>query len=351
MEIFNSPIIIAWQFDLVVLEMVKKSISFTSQITLFCVSFKQQQLIYFKMIKKTIQTALCMMALATMPLFAQQKPKKTLPPPTAAKVGIKSTNNVAEAEGLKTKFYEFIDAYANVEKNKDKEKVLKFMTSDVLSTLISFNLAGKMNILHSDYKGFSAYLDKLTTTEGMQVNYVLENIDKVYVNGNLGMIVYGVEYELRKGGEVWSKGHETVTLTYKKVLNEWKIVQYVVTQVEDEKTKVQCVCELTQDKNTQDFVMKTTIPNGRSYTTEINPVGFMQPQEAKVIGIGEKFYKWYPNGEVKALEEPTQVEGVIPETLIGEVKDMNDKLAVVSLIISKHLYKTNCNAVDLKVVK
>ncbi len=293
-----------------------------------------------------------LLLLTNLPLFAQKKPQNPkTPPPTAGRTPQTQQVLSPEALAVKSKFEEFIDSYAQIEKTKAKDKVLSYMSPEVISTLVSFNLAGKMNILYSDYKGFAGYLDKLTTTEGLTIHYILEKIDKIYVNGNIAMVVYGVNYENKKGGQIWSKGHETVSLTYKKVAGEWKICQYVVTQIEDEKTKVSCACELTAENGGQDFVMKTTIPSGRSYQTELSPVGFMYPQDAKMIVIGEKYYKWLASGEINYMEEPTEAEAAIRETTIGKVTDLNDRQQAVSLILTTHYYKNSCSEVQLVVNK
>jgi hypothetical protein len=274
----------------------------------------------------------------------QAQNKKT-PPPTASK-----TTLSPEAATLKIKFNEFIAAYSTIEKTKDVKSVLNHVSNDVISTLVSFDLTGKMNILYSDYKGFATYLDKLTTTDNLVVNYTLENIDKIYVSGNLAIIVYGVSYENKRGGNVWSKGFENVTLTYKKIAGEWKIVQYVVTQIEDEKTKVACICELTVENNAQDFVMKTTIPSGRSYVTELNPIGFMFPDGGKLIVVGEKYYKWLSNGDINFMEEATDNKAV-KETKIAVVTDQNDRQKAVETILTQHYYKSVCNEVEIKANK
>jgi hypothetical protein len=276
-------------------------------------------------------------------LLYAQKQTKTAPPASG-----KTPVNAPEVAALKLKFTEFIDAYANIEKNKDAAKVLKHVSSDVISTLVSFDLTGKMNILYSDYKGFAAYLEKLMTTDGLEVHYTLENIDKISISSNIGVVVYGVQYENKRGGQIWSKGYENVTLTYKKIAGEWKIVQYVVTQIEDEKTKVSCICELTVENNSQDFVMKTTIPSGRSYITELNPIGFMFPNEAKMIVIGEKYYKWLANGDINFMEEPVGEATTPKETKIANVADQNDRKKAVEIILTQHYYKSVCNEVQLK---
>jgi ketosteroid isomerase-like protein len=272
-----------------------------------------------------------------------QKPVKKPVPPTASKTAVSP-----EAAALKLQFNEFIEAYAGIEKNKDASKVLKHVSPDVISTLVSFDLTGKMNILYSDYKGFAGYLDKLMTTENLAVNYNLDNIDKIYISGNIAVVVYGVAYENKRGGEIWSKGYENVSLTYKKIAGEWKIVQYIVTQIEDEKTKVSCICELTVENGGQDFVMKTTIPSGRSYVTELNPIGFMFPNDAKMIVIGEKYYKWLPSGDINYMEEPVGESTKITETKIATVTDQNDRQKAVEIILTQHYYKTICNEVQVK---
>lgn len=290
---------------------------------------------------KLILIAFCSLLIAE--TYAQNTKQGKTQPPAAGKTAV----NAPEIAALKLKFNEFIDAYANIEKNKDVTKVLKHVAPDAISTLVSFDLTGKMNILYSDYKGFAGFLDKLTTTEGLAVNYVLDNIDKMYISGNIGVVVYGVKYENKRGGQIWSKGYENVSLTYKKIAGEWKIVQYVVTQIEDEKTKVSCICELTVENNSQDFIMKTTIPSGRSYITELNPIGFMFPNNEKMIVIGEKYYKWTANGDINYMEEPVG-DATIKETKIANIADLNDRKSAVETILTQHYYKAVCNEVQIK---
>jgi hypothetical protein len=268
--------------------------------------------------------------------------------PTASKTTPKvSPADAAAINEIKKTFKTFIDAYSVIEKTKDKEGVLKYMSPDVVSTLVSFNIADKMGILYSDYKGFSMFLDKLISTEGLEVAYNLSNIDKVYVNGNIGIVVYGVNYEVIRSGNVWARGHETVSLTYKKMQGEWKIIQYTVTAIEDETLKVSCPCDLTTEKG--EFLLKTTIPNGRSFRTELNPVGFITPQNDMIIVIGDKYYKWKENGDVNYMQEANTTEGGIIETTIGSITDKTRKKDVLTLIIKTHLYKETCNEMQMTV--
>ena len=283
-----------------------------------------------------------LMAALTTPMHAQTG--KTVQKTTVAATD--TSKAAIEQKAIRKVFDEFIQAYSLVEKTKNKQGVLKYMAPEVISTLVSFNVNEKMNIAYSDYNGFAAYLDKLLATAGLEVDYRVANIDKVYLHNNVGVLVYGVNYDIKKNGQSWAKGHENVSLTYKKIGGEWKIVQYTVTAIEDAKLKAPCECEIYGD-NTGEYVVKTVIPNGRSYTTELNPVGFMKMDKGQIVAIGNSYYQWLDNGDVY-FKVSNGAEINSSDEKIGSMAG-TEKKDIIHLILKQHLYTDQCG--ELKIEK
>jgi hypothetical protein len=248
-----------------------------------------------------------------------------------------------EAE-LRTIFGEFINAYATLETHKDKFSVLKHMAKEVQSTIIFFYVGGRANTIVGDYAGFSTFMDKLINTQGLSIKYEVVKVPRIYVSGGRGVVVYVVEYDVQKNGSSWSKGNETVTLTYKKIGGEWKILQYSIVNIEDEKLRGACICELYGD-GTGDYVAKTTIPNGRTYDTDLNTFEFTKIGEDRIIKTAKGAYRWDKDGTVFLRE--SALPGVnAKETFLGKAATF-DKKDVLTMILKKHIYVETCTEIKI----
>jgi hypothetical protein len=250
-----------------------------------------------------------------------------------------------EAE-LRKQFGEFINAYSNLETTKDKFAVLKHMAKEVQSTIVFFYVGGRANTIVGDYAGFSSFMDKIINTQGLVIKYEVTRVPRVYVSGEQGVVVYIVEYDVQKNGSSWSKGNETVTLTYKKLHGEWKILQYSIVNIEDEKLRGACLCELYGD-GTGDYVAKTTIPNGRTYDTDLNTFEFTKLGDDRIIKSGKNVYRWDKDGSIFLRENA--LPGVqAKEIKVGQADTFN-KQDVISLILRKHVYAETCT--DIKITE
>lgn len=259
---------------------------------------------------------------------------------------IQDAKNPADEATLRKDFETFIDAYANLEKTKDKTAVLKYLSKDVQSTIIYFYIGGRANTIVGDYASFSSFMDKLINTQGLQIKYQVVKVPRLYVSGERGVVVYVVEYDVQKNGTSWSKGNETVTLTYKKIAGEWKIIQYSIVNIEDEKLRGACLCEIYGD-GTGDYVAKTTIPNGRTYDTDLTTFEFTKINEERIIKTGKYAYRWDKDGSIFLREN------ALPNIEAKEIKigmgDTFEKKSVLTLILKKHLYSETCT--DIKITE
>jgi hypothetical protein len=255
------------------------------------------------------------------------------------------SQNKADEEAIKKQLYAFAKAYSDIPATKRKESVLDFMSPDLISTNIVSRIDGKVSGDYGDYKSFEGYLDKLTKEENLKIVYKVTGIDKVYVRGTTGVIVYSIDYEFAKEGSTWWRGNETVMMLMRKVGTEWKINHFTFINVEDEKFKGTCICE-TFVAETGDYVAKTTVPSGKSYSTSLKIFDFKGADNIdRTINIDEYSFIWKAaNGEILANNEKASKKTPLANS-IGMAK--NKEEAVV-LILEKIIFGENCAEVKVK---
>mgnify|MGYP000695856321 FL=1 len=62
---------------------------------------------------------------------------------------------------LKQEAPNFIEAYANILQHRDKDKVLKYVSMDLKSMVLSTDIRDKVRMVHNNYARFDNFLDKL----------------------------------------------------------------------------------------------------------------------------------------------------------------------------------------------
>lgn len=248
-----------------------------------------------------------------------------------------------EYKNLHKQFESFVKAYSNIQKSKDKQSVLQYLAKEVKATFILFDIANNSSIKYTNIKSFETHLEDLITSDEIELKYHVTEILREYMQTKFAVISYVVQFEIFKHGNLWSKGNETVTLTYAKNNGEWKIAQYTFVSIEDEKLRGSCVCEAFKGKGGEQFVTKMAIPTGRSYVTNMTDFKFTEEKNGdKTIKAGKGIYRWNKEGEVW-LKNFDQSGTELNETRLGEAADKKD---VLKVILGKHLFVENC--VDLK---
>ena len=113
---------------------------------------------------------------------------------------------------------------------------------------------------------------------------------------------------------------------------KWKIAHYTFIQMEDEKLKGTCVCELFLGEAEEEVVAKTIVPSGKSYSTKFDSFEFRVVEGDWIIKAQDQLYKRLKTGPLYLLND----EG---ETQIGVP---NSKRETVLMIIGDDLYKDSC---------
>lgn len=193
-----------------------------------------------------------------------------------------------EEELLKKYILSFGESYSGFGKSKEKEAVLAYMDKDVLGTLVTTDLNNKVTTFDSDFAGFDNHLKGILFKEGLLIDYKINNVPRVYVNGDAGVVVYEATYRQEKNGEVWSSGDETVSLTLKKDKDKkWKIIHYTTIAFENAKFKGQCFCSIKEAEK-QSYQTSTTAPAGRGYSVYTHDFKFTDKDQDKIIEVMKK---------------------------------------------------------------
>lgn len=261
------------------------------------------------------------------------------------------------ADTLNSLTKEFIGMYNNFSTTLDKESVLKYMDKNVSSLLTNTNIS--MNVLKfkSDYKGFEAYLDKLTdaTKRDIVLAYKLTGIIRTYINGDMGVVTYTADYNIQKEKKMWAKGNETVVLAFKYINKSWKIIHYTTTTIEDQKFVGECYCEFVELKDGS-FETVTLIPTGKSYEEKKEKLVFEDITEGDIrvrrIRVGDKIYNWELSSELFFIPAPQTATTIAsgteltPTVRLGKMKTKQD---VIEKIILSNFHE-NCQEVKTKKV-
>ena len=262
--------------------------------------------------------------------------------------------NKASADSLRDITKQFLKAYSELSAKRDPETILSFMAKDLSSLLVNANIGSNTQTLKSNYKGLQFYLKKLISAADnkLQLKYDLKEIVKAETNGNLGLVVYLAGYAILKEQQEWSEGQEVVTLVFQRLNNEWKIIHYTTTTLENEKHVGECYCEFYEDIKTNTYETVTTIPAGKNYYQNKHKIEFLKTPEGRRVKLNnEQVYRWELNSEIwdnTPLPPPaTPKEGAAntpePPKALGKAKTQQD---VIDLIM-KSLYP-NCESVVSK---
>ncbi|MCC5946238.1 MAG: hypothetical protein JJT94_15005 [Bernardetiaceae bacterium] len=246
--------------------------------------------------------------------------------------------------------YEFADEYSKVGLSKKKEKVMEYVSKDLTSTLVTFNVAGRGSTKADNYQGFSNFLDRVVRTPGLKVSYKITDILRNHVSGDVAVLVYMVNLEIMQNEETLSRGNETVLMSLRRNKeNKWLITHYSIVGIEDEKIRGACLCELfkaSSGANSGHFVVKTIVPSGQNYTTNLNTFEFSYSVENagsdRLITVDNNMYRWTRDGKVLVIKNKEDAGTNIAES------HPTDEIDVIVTILKYHLYKDNCTSIKIR---
>jgi hypothetical protein len=229
---------------------------------------------------------------------------------------------------------DYAKTYENLTKTRDKETVLKYVSKDLFSTIIKSNVVDNFGLIQSSYAEFDNYLDQILRTDGMDIKYSVKSVLRSRVRGKTGVVVCEIEAQVTSKGEVWNKGTEITTFTLKEFKNGWKILNFNVVSLEEEQNKGTCMLEVFR-ASTGNYMVKTIIPKGNTYETNVNNFEFNPGSTIFFISMdGENSYSWMRDGAITKLASGNQAEKVIGTAI--------DEYEAVLNIVKLDLYQSNC---------
>lgn len=261
----------------------------------------------------------------------------------APQVSAQSLGQNDTEELLKQYVREFCTAYTNLPETKDPSSVMRHVAKTARSAIFYFGMADNIRNFTSSYDGFAKYMERIANNEEMDINYEVAKFLHVQVDSNVASTVFMVDYELQESGGFHAKGTEIVNFAWKKQKSgDWKVVYFTVMGIEDEKLRGTCLCEVFSSRG-QDFVVRTTVPNGRSYDNGFHEFSTVKTGTDTYIKAPDNVYfKLTGTGEVWELapgEKPAKAEMVKRLGRAGEVK------GAILLIVKSHIYPNNCTSI------
>ncbi|MEZ4687637.1 MAG: hypothetical protein R3B47_16710 [Bacteroidia bacterium] len=262
---------------------------------------------------------------------------------TAPQVNAQSLGQNDTEELLKQYVREFCSSYSKLPETKDPSSVLQHVAKTARSAIFYFGMADNIRNFTSSYDGFAKYMEHVANNEEMSIRYEVADFLDVRIDSNVATTVFTVHYELQESGGFHAKGTEIVNFAWKKQdSGDWKIVYFTVMGIEDEKLRGTCLCEIFSSRG-QDFVVRTTVPNGRSYENGFHEFSTIKVgQDTYLKAPDNVFFKLTATGEVWELapgEKPANAEMVKRLGRAGEVK------GAILLIVKSHIYPDNCTSI------
>lgn len=247
-------------------------------------------------------------------------------------------------DSLRATFDEFITSYQNLVDTHKVEKVLRFISPELQTTVVSSDIRGRVRVIHNDYEQFQNFLGKLAFSPGLRLNYQVDKVLKTQVAGGFGYVVYRVNYELNQQESIWNRGNETVTITYQKKPDGWKIIHFTTVIFEDEKLRGRCYCKVyapKEEEESKEYVAAVIVPSGQSYIEENYTFTFRDGEGERVIDAGGRQFRWkYSNEEVWLLSRSG-----IRQDKLGTAKVRRE---AIRLILKEHFHVDNCSSMSIR---
>ncbi len=197
-----------------------------------------------------------------------------------------------DKEALEKLILESTKALSDYHKKKNKSAVLKHFHERMLIDFTYISIAGKVNNERIDYNEFAAHLDEISHGK-MGFTHDVE-IMRTYITGDIGVVSLTEDYEMKYNGEVLNKGSQLITTTAKKFGNEWKIIRMTVIEVENEKLKGTCLCEIFSGNGPKgEMIAKVTSPGGKNYNSDMFNFSFSKENKVKtLVTMEDTKYTW-----------------------------------------------------------
>ena len=225
-----------------------------------------------------------------------------------------------------------VDGFMNHISNKAKIRLITFNTENIISTQ------------EMGYALLKHYAELLTESE-QQAKLNLIVFNDITLRGDMVFMDFKIEVETYEGDKLIRKGARQNNALIKKVGDDYKLMGLFSVQLMDEEYKGTCYCELDignsiVSTSNKEIRVTTFMPAGLHRDARNDLITIDENISPRKVETGTKSYNWYASGIIE-FSNPDGSAG----KRIGNAKDIKE---LISILISKELYPSNCLKVKRK---
>ncbi len=170
--------------------------------------------------------------------------------------------------GLKKVFSSLYENYlSNSSKSLEDPAFRSFFAPDFVGSQVEIAIEGEADFKQLDFKTFKEAYEIYRVSSGVGIQFKIKNYNKVVIKGKTGVVNLDMTFEIKKNGNILSKGEYTVSATALLVNDkDWKLTFLNSVYVQSEVFKGACLCELYK-QGEESFATFLTVPDGNKYET------------------------------------------------------------------------------------
>ena len=233
------------------------------------------------------------------------------------------------------------DAISSLHETHSPNSVLKHFDKYYVETEHRMYIDQSLQIIEEDYSDLEQMINGYANTQGLRVDYRIDNILKTTSKNNWGLIIAECEFDVFQNEKLQFTASEIQSISMVKKDNVWKLVLNQTTKFIDEVQRGECHCELYGNQDNENYVAKLTYPSGTSLSERYIDFIFSElDQDNLAIEVEDLFFNWNSkNGKIEKLDTESKSSKLLETKL--------DKTQALLFLIGE-LSKENCTSVKRK---
>jgi hypothetical protein len=256
------------------------------------------------------------------------------------KTNLSANNHLEEQEAIVIKnTSDFYSALSNLylDKERNVEKVTRYLHKDYSSTRYIIDVAGKISKSNFNLDAYRLQLSSQLEISGLSAKFKLEKVNMVRVYENFAVINYSLMTDAYIQNELVLKWRSFITNYVIKENGEWKIIESSGANIYKEQQVGICPCRIIKVKDDETiYTAKVLSPGGNNFNTDDFQFEFKTTDgDTKLIILGKSLYTW-AGGKILCIKDG---DGNATNVFVGNALTNFD---AVNTILSKHLFSSKC---------
>lgn len=238
--------------------------------------------------------------------------------------------------GLKKLFSGLYENHlSNSSKSLEDSEFRNLFAPDFVGSQVEIALEGEANFKQLDFNTFKESYEIYRVSSGVGIQFKINNYNKVVIKGKTGVVNLDMSFEIKKNGNVLSKGEYTVSATALLVNDkDWRLTFLNSVYVQGEVFKGACLCELYKQGD-KSFATFLTVPDGNKYETRTD--------RFKVTEKGNKVFIEMNSAEQYILDTKKKSVTIGDKEIASQVSQPSTAIAN----ILRHLNAEKCQNVEI----